>query len=70
MTIYSVGDIVKVTGRSNDVWVEDLELRVLQTGLLSENSIGADARYIAPDPFDLRDRVRLNGDGTFEFEFT
>ena len=24
---------------------------------------------MAPDPFDLRDRVRLNGDGTFEFEF-
>ena len=22
-----------------------------------------------PDPFELRDRVRLNGDGTFEFEF-
>ena len=25
--IYSVGDIIKVTGRSNDIWVEDLELR-------------------------------------------
>ena len=67
---YSVGDIIKVTGRSNDVWVEDLELRVLQTGILSESAIGSDARYLAPDPFDLQDSVRLNGDGTFEYEFT
>ena len=67
--IYSVGDIIKVTGRSNDIWVEDLELRVMQTGILSSSAIGADARYHAPDPFDLQDRVRLNGDGTFEYEF-
>ena len=67
--IYSVGDIIKVTGRSNDIWVEDLELRVMQTGVLSSSAIGYDARYHAPDPFDLQDRVRLNGDGTFEYEF-
>ena len=36
---------------------------------LSSSAIGADARYLAPDPFDLQDRVRLNGDGTFEYEF-
>ena len=68
--VYSVGDIIKVTGRSNDIWVEDLELNVIQTGLLSKSAIGADARYISPDPFDLQDRVRLNGDGTFDYEFT
>ena len=68
-TIYSVGDIIKVTGRSNDIWVEDLELRVTQTGVLSPDAIGADARYLAPDPFTLQDTVRLNGDGTFEYEF-
>ena len=67
--IYSVGDTIKITGRSNDIWVEDLELRVVQTGVLSSAAIGADARYLAPDPFDLRDSVRLNGDGTFEYEF-
>ena len=68
-SLYSVGDIVKVSGRSNDVWVEDLELRVLQTGILSSGAVGSESRYVAPDPFDLRDRVRLNGDGTFEYEF-
>ena len=67
--IYSVGDIIKVTGRSNDIWVEDLELFAVQTGLLSSGAVGADSRYVAPDPFELRDRVRLNGDGTFNFEF-
>ncbi len=67
--IYSVGDIIKVTGRSNDVWVEDLELRVTQTGVLSSSALGSDARYLAPDPFTLQDTVRLNGDGTFEYEF-
>ena len=41
----------------------------MQTGVLSSSAIGADARYLAPDPFDLQDRVRLNGDGTFEYEF-
>ena len=46
--IYSVGDIIKVTGRSNDIWVEDLELRVMQTGILSSSALGADARYLAP----------------------
>jgi len=68
--IYSVGDIIKVTGRSNDIWVEDLELKVQQTGILSTSAIGSDARYLAPDPFNLQDTVRLNGDGTFEYEFT
>ncbi|MDC0241340.1 lamin tail domain-containing protein [Candidatus Nitrosopelagicus sp.] len=67
--IYAVGDIIKITGRSNDIWVEDLELRVIQTGILSSAAIGADARYLAPDPFTLQDAVRLNGDGTFEYEF-
>ncbi|MDC0168087.1 lamin tail domain-containing protein [Candidatus Nitrosopelagicus sp.] len=67
--VYSVGDIIKITGRSNDIWVEDLELKVTQTGVLSSSAIGSDARYVAPDPFDLQDRVRLNGDGTFEYEF-
>ena len=66
--VYSVDDIIKVTGRSNAVWVEDLELAVTQTGILSTQS-NADVRYHSPDPFTLQDRVRLNGDGTFDFEF-
>ena len=67
--IYSVGDVIKVTGRSNAIWVEDLELRVDQTGVLSADALGSDARYFKNNPFTIRDSVRLNGDGTFEFEF-
>ena len=68
--LYTVDEIIKVTGRSNDIWVEDFELFVKQTGLLTATSLkGSNQAYISPDPFDLRDRVRLNGDGTFEFEF-
>ena len=67
--VYTVDDTIKITGRSNDVWTEDLALRITQTSVLSSNSVGSDARYVAPDPFDFSDSVRLNGDGTFEYEF-
>ena len=68
--LYTVDEIIKVTGRSNDVWVEDLELFVMQTGLLTPTSVkGPGQAYLSPDPFNLQDRVRLNGDGTFAFEF-
>ena len=34
--IYSVGDTIKVTGRSNDIWVEAMNLDVIQTGVLTK----------------------------------
>jgi len=67
-SIYSVGDIVKVTGRSNDYWTETLALDVLQTGLLTIDSRST-GHISSPNPFKLNDSVRLNGDGTFEYEF-
>ena len=67
--VYSVGDIIKVTGRSNDVFVETLNLKVTQTGVLSSNPDDIKGQYVRPDPFTLSESIRLNGDGTFEFEF-
>ena len=67
--IYSVDDIVKVTGRSNNVWVETLDLNVIQSGVISTNPDDVKSQYIRPDPFTLKESIRLNGDGTFEFEF-
>ncbi len=67
--IYSVGDIIKVTGRSNDVFVETLNLEVLQTGVLTKNTDDVKGQYIRPDVFTLNESIRLNGDGTFSFEF-
>ena len=68
--IYSLGDIVKVTGRSNAIFVETMNLEVLQTGVLTKNTENVKGQYDRPDPFTLNESIRLNGDGTFSFEFT
>ena len=67
--LYSAGEIIKVTGRSNDVWVETLSVEVLQTGVITRDTSDIKGQHIRPDPFTLKESVRLNGDGTFEFEF-
>ncbi|MDC0171713.1 lamin tail domain-containing protein [Candidatus Nitrosopelagicus sp.] len=67
--VYSVGDTIKVTGRSNDVFVETMNLEILQTGVLTKNTDDIKGQHIRPDPFTLNESIRLNGDGTFSFEF-
>ena len=67
--VYSLGDIIKVTGRSNSVFVETMNLEVLQTGVLTRNTDDIKGQHIRPDPFTLNESIRLNGDGTFSFEF-
>ena len=67
--IYSVNDVVTVTGRSNHVWTENIELNVQQTGVLSRSADAIKDQYIRPDPFTLKQSVDLNGDGTFELKF-
>ena len=62
--IYEIGDIVKITGRSNQIWTEDLELEILQTGVFD-----SEARYQAFAPLTEKFSVKLNGDGTFEHDF-
>jgi hypothetical protein len=68
-TVYSVDDTIFVTGRSNQIWTENIELQVQQTGVMSYTAAGVDDQYIRPDPFTLNENVYLNGDGTFEFQF-
>jgi len=67
--VYSVGDTIKVTGRSNTVFVETMNLEVLQTGVLTKDTDNIKGQHIRPDPFTLNESIRLNGDGTFSFEF-
>ncbi|MDC0041614.1 lamin tail domain-containing protein [Candidatus Nitrosopelagicus sp.] len=67
--VYSVGDTIKITGRSNAIFVETMNLEVLQTGVLTRNVDDIKGQHIRPDPFTLQESVRLNGDGTFSFEF-
>ena len=74
--VYEVGEIVKITGRSNDFWTEDLSLHIVQTGILTSQSYEntgsgghgqTDAYQL--DPLDETHSVKLNGDGTFEYDF-
>ena len=67
--IYSVGDTIFVTGRSNQIWTENIALEVQQTGVLTRAADAHKDQYIRPDPFTLKKSVDLNGDGTFEFKF-
>ena len=67
--IYALGEIIKLTGRSNEYWTESLNLEVSQTGVLSSDIDNLKSQHIRPDPFTLFDVVRVNGDGTFEYEF-
>ena len=67
--VYSVGDTITVTGRSNQIWTENIALQVQQTGVLSRAADSHKDQYIRPDPFSLNQNIYLNGDGTFEFKF-
>ena len=67
---YSVGEKIKVSGRSNHIWTESLKLEVIQTGVLTSNQDNLKGQHFRPDSFSLIDVVRLNGDGTFDFEFS
>ena len=67
--IYSVDDTIFVTGRSNQVWTENIALEVQQTGVLTRAADSHKDQYIRPDPFTLKESVDLNGDGTFKFNF-
>ena len=62
--VYEIDDIIKITGRSNEIWTEDLELEILQTGIFD-----TEARYQAYSPFTEKFSIKLNGDGTFEYDF-
>ena len=66
--LYQIGEIVKITGRSNDIWTEDVELRILQTGIISDGNIDPNS-YQGFKPLDVTYSVKLNGDGTFEYDF-
>ena len=67
--LYSVGDTIKVNGRSNTIWTESLDLKVVQTGVISKDLDDIKGQHLRPDAFTLQNVVRLNGDGTFNFEF-
>ena len=63
---YSPGEKVTISGRLNQIWINTLDLEVLQTkqSSIGSSSFGSDAG------FKILDGVRIEGDGTFAYEFT
>jgi len=67
--VYSIDDTIFVTGRSNEVWTENIDLKVEQTGVLKYDAGDNKSQSLYQNPFTLKEPVYLNGDGTFEFQF-
>lgn len=61
--VYGLGDTVQITGRVNNVWINSLDLHIIQTKNLALGSTtgGSD--------FKIADIVRIKGDGSFSYSF-
>jgi len=69
-SVYSLEDTITITGRSNDVWTEDVQLSIEQTSLFKRTtSTSSDNRIATHNPFSLTDSLRLEGDGRFSYTF-
>ena len=64
--VYSVGDIVTITGRLNDLWVSSLDLEILQT---RNTALGVNEFPGGDFAFKILDVVRLEGDSSFSYSF-
>ena len=68
--IYSLDDTITISGRSNDVWTEDIALSIEQTSLFKRTtSTSTDDRASTHNAFSLTDSLRLDGDGRFSYDF-
>lgn len=63
--VYALGDTVKITGRLNQVWVNALDLEVLQTKSQALSGQIADGSF----NFKIKDILRIEGDGSFSYSF-
>lgn len=63
---YALGDLVKISGRLNKVFVSTLDLEIVQTkqtSLLSSSSGSTSG-------FKIQDGLTVKGDGSFDYSFT
>lgn len=65
--VYGVGEIVSITGRLNNLWVDSLNLEIIQTKNLS---LGVGEQSGGGTVLKILDLVRLDGDSKFEYSFT
>jgi len=60
--VYGLGETVTITGRLNTVWVNALDLEIVQSKNLATTEGGSILK--------INDIVRLSGDGSFKYTFT
>jgi len=63
---YALGETVTVTGRLNNVWVQFMNLEILQTknAALASTALGG-----GNSGFKILDTIKISGDGTFSYSF-
>ncbi|QLH04890.1 hypothetical protein C5F49_05845 [Nitrosopumilus oxyclinae] len=59
---YGLGETVTISGRLNDVWVNNLDLEITQT---KQSSLGSSGN----SGFKIQDSVKISGDGSFNYSF-
>ena len=65
--LYTPGDIVQITGRSNSIHVDTFNILIEQTGV--QNAFSANEGAIRADPINLLQTVRLDGESKFGLSF-
>lgn len=64
---YAPGDTVTISGRLNKVWINSLDLEVIQTKNLAIGTTGDISG--SGFAFKIIDIIRISGDGTFSYSF-
>ncbi|MDX1596530.1 MAG: lamin tail domain-containing protein, partial [Nitrosopumilaceae archaeon] len=64
--VYGLGETVKISGRLNNLWTPTFDLDIVQT---TNKALGVKDSSGGGFLFKIKDAVRLNGDGTFSYEF-
>ncbi|WP_428326689.1 lamin tail domain-containing protein [Nitrosopumilus sp.] len=64
---YGLGDLVTISGRLNDHWIDSLDLEIVQTKSLS---LGVKGTSGGGSLFKIQDSIRPDGLGKFEYTFT
>jgi len=65
-SVYGLGEVIHITGRSNSIHVDTFDIHIQQTGIQTAFS-GNDAAARA-DPLNYHDTVRLDGNSRFELD--
>ncbi|MCV0412213.1 lamin tail domain-containing protein [Nitrosarchaeum sp.] len=63
---YALGETVTITGRLNNVWVQFMNLEILQT---KNTALATAALGGGNSGFKILDTIKISGDGTFSYSF-